>query len=102
MVCAIIESSAKNGVRLLKLADLHIEFGPAPFSLGSPYPITPTPAAAVAEPNHERISQEGLEAEELRTREDQIAELLLTDPLAAEEMMRLGELQEDAPKSEGT
>src|SRR5574343_337877 len=94
-VCRIIEASAKHGVRLLKLADLHIELGPTAPSPYAPLLETPTPAAAVAEPDHERISKEGLAAEELQTREDQIAELILTDPLAAEEMIRLGELEDE-------
>lgn len=91
-VCRILEVSARSGVRLLKLADLHVEFGEVPEPV-SPGALAPAPDGA--EPNHERISKEGLEAEELRTREDQIAELVLTDPLAAEEMIRLGELDDD-------
>lgn len=54
-----------------------------------------TPATAIAEPNHIKQSADALEQDEIRLREEEIAELLITDPLRAEELIRDGELEED-------
>lgn len=61
----------------------------------------PTPAAAMAVPNHEAQAAEALEMDALELRERQLEELLLTDPLQAEEMIRLGELEEDGRRADG-
>lgn len=98
-VCLILEASAKAGARVLKFAGLEIEMGPKPLSpyllhVGDSVPVAPTPAAAMAESTQIEQSRVSLEMDELQMREEQIAELLLTDPLAAEEMIRAGELEE--------
>lgn len=64
--------------------------GPAP---ESPFRLPPA-ATALADSNHAEQQREALELEELRTREAQIEELLITDPLRAEEMIREGDLEE--------
>lgn len=50
----------------------------------------------MAEPNHEKQTEDATLADEVQTREDQIAEALLVDPLLAEKLMLDGELTEDS------
>lgn len=59
----------------------------------SPY-SAPSPATALAAIDHSKQMRDSLELDELRTREAQIEELLITDPLRAEEMIRQGDLEE--------
>lgn len=100
-VCRIIDASARAGVRVLKFGGLYLQMGEPKAvreSLPDSPPLaahTPTPATEIAELNHVSQSQDALELDELQEREDQIAELLLTDPLRAEELIRDGELEED-------
>lgn len=95
-VCRILDASARTGVSLLKLGDLHVEFGrkePEPSRVPSPLRPDAIPAAEMAVLQLKEQNR-STELDELQLREDQIAELLLTDPLAAEEMIRNGDLEE--------
>lgn len=96
-VCSIISTSAREGVTVLKFRDLRVEFGFKPLA-SSPYPLsTPAaiPTAEMVAPLQKKEEEHSTELDELELRERQIEELLLTDPLAAEEMIRLGELEDD-------
>ncbi len=110
-VCAIIEASAKNEVSVLKFGDLHIEFGmnatqlrklfpppDYPVSVGplSPLSQPPSPAgAAIPETQHDKMNKNAIENEELRLREEEIANAIIENPLLAEELLREGELEDD-------
>lgn len=72
----------------------------------TPDPLPPAvspPADTLAEPDHEKQTQDAVELDELMLKEDQIAELLVVDPLLAEEMISKGDLVEnDEPRNEET
>lgn len=88
----ILEACEATGVSELRLGELHVRFG----SHTEPTQDAASlhPAKATAEPNHDQINQETLERDELLLREAQIEELLITDPLRAEELMNQGELKD--------
>lgn len=52
------------------------------------------PSAEMLAPLQKEEEKISTELDELELRERQIEELILTDPMAAEEMIRLGELEE--------
>lgn len=109
-ICKIIEACARRKVAKLEFGPLKLEFQPP---VEHRPPLAPGPASPVLEPENvirEKQAQEherALEAEEIRTREEQIAELQITDPLAAEELMQLEDdkglgAQEELPDDEFT
>ncbi len=107
-VCEILSACAANKVSVLKFGDLYVRFGPSAEELATTAIVEAQEHAAnsktnsdkeISESDHERINREGLEVEELRTREQQLAELQITDPLAAEEMLMNEELEEDVDES---
>jgi hypothetical protein len=111
-VCSIIEVCGKAKVTLLKLGDLQVEFGkqtepPALryqppnlwadldqriASLDTAHPSTP--AAAMAE-SLEKENERALVNDEMAFKRDQLAMLTIEDPVALEEMINNGELDED-------
>lgn len=107
-ICRIISASAQAQVRELRFGDLHIQWGkqtplvvpaprPSPQRVGRRFAGGEPPAPseqATPEPNHDQLNQEGLEQEELRLREQQIEDLLLTDPAYAEQLITEGQLGE--------
>lgn len=97
-VCLIITASAKAGLSVLKFGDLQIEFArQEPEPIGSPPLSEPgaIPTAEMVAPLQKVEEQKSTEMDELRLREEQLAELLITDPFAAEEMIRNGDLAEE-------
>lgn len=109
-VLSIMESCARHGVTTLKFRDLEFTRGPQAPQATEPEPAANdatqvlTPDATMSEsqkPNEKApVPLEDFEQPELELREDQIAELQLTDPLLAEQMMMSGELQ-DAGTNDG-
>lgn len=102
-ICRILEASAKAGVRVLKFGTLEATFEPSgvvPPTATDQRPAPPTPAAEIAEPNHERQTRESIELDELALREDQVGELLLSDPLEAERLISEGELGDNERRSD--
>lgn len=103
-IARIIEASALHGVTLLKFGDLEIWFGPhvkpgttpAHPSAEVPNVETPihTPVAEMTEKQHDDANAKAIEQNEIDLREQQIAELLITDPEEAEKLIRQGELQD--------
>lgn len=96
-VCAIISKCAESGVTELKFGDLHVSFQPKSEQT--------TQAATWARPAHHsdteiseellrQTDKERLEQDERRFREEQLAEMMLTDPLAYEELLASGELED--------
>lgn len=99
-VCKIIESASKARVTKLKFGDLEVFFTPGglePADLG-PGPALP---GALAQISVEQAKEQeaAILKEEILTREDQMAELWLTDPAEAERLLELGELA-PAPEPE--
>lgn len=93
-VCAILEAGAKNGVSVLKFGDLLVRFG----RHATPTTAIPEPAttATVTPETHEAQTKDTLEVEELRLREQELAELQITDPLKYEQMLEDGDLDEES------
>lgn len=102
-LCLIIKACSEAGVSKLSLGQMHLEFGrpasSAAFAVGTPAPEPSTPAAPpvaiMTESQHEKLNEQALTQAEVNVREQQIAELLITDPLAAEEMISNQELTPD-------
>lgn len=92
----ILESCAKHGVSQLKLGPLEVAFGGPIKSLaeilppGAAQPETSPENVIQAQHTEERIAHEEQEA---ATREQQVAELLITDPYLAEQLAEKGELK---------
>lgn len=99
----IIEVSAKSGVSELKFRGLHVTFGrpaergsQATDSVQPEAPQVSQPVTALTEQEHQAQGQAALEQEEVRTREAELALLLITDPLKYEQMLASGqELSDD-------
>lgn len=94
-ICKIIEVCSKRGVSQLKLGPLSLDF--QAFQPTRQKPVAPGPAIPDSAPEavlqeQKAIETQALEREEILTREEQVAELLLTDPAEAERLMELGDL----------
>lgn len=85
-VCSIVDACAKSKVSHFRWGNLEFCFSgslalePSPFKLAPEYAL------------QEQIEKDEIEREEISTREDQIAELWITNPAKAEEMLEQGEL----------
>jgi hypothetical protein len=105
-ICKIIAACRESGVTRLTMGQLDILFGlvEAKFPQATHAGAPPTPGAEVPVETirAKQIEQEKLshEEQEIEAKERRIAELMLTDPLQAEEMMRDGDL-EPAGDSDG-
>ena len=116
-VCSIIEASAKAGLTELSFGELQIRFAissgqreksewgsmqftapmdQAEFQARMQHDpsLTPSPYAQVTETQHTKMTADEIEAEELRIRAEQLAELQITDPLKYEELLLQGDLNE--------
>ncbi len=106
-VCSIILHSGTANVAELSFGELHVRFGapkperqpetPTPVGQSQPIP-PPSLEATPSEKDAARIDQETTEILELLTKEQQMAELLLTDSAEYERQLAAGEL-EDAPRT---
>lgn len=91
-MCKIIRTCADSGV-------LHFNLGPLEFSrVPGTSPLADTTMSG-SKPEHilqEQQLEENVELirEEIRTREEQLAELQITDPLKYEDLIERGELSE--------
>lgn len=111
-VCTIIEACGKARVASLKFGDLQVDFGsqatlPAPLAHeGSPWlpfipqaralaeaPV-PTPAKEIAD-TLKKEAERALAQDELNVRTEQFSQLAIENPVAYEEMLTNGELDED-------
>ncbi len=90
-VCLILESCGKNHVAELKLGALQVKFGSQARETTSGAVELSVDAAELAS-LQEKLAQKSLESDEIRVREQQVAEMPLTDPLLYEEMLARGEL----------
>jgi hypothetical protein len=102
-VCKIIATCRRNGVAYFEMGGLKVDFyAPdarearvvSPESLQVPNVGAPTTPVAEVPGKTIQAEAEFIEEQGIQTREEQIAELLITDPLLAEEMMESGDLIE--------
>ncbi len=97
-LCKIIGACREAGVSRLRVGQMDISFGPEAEILAPAVPTVSvtTPAEKVPEEiirAQKRAETASLEEQEITLREQQVAELLISDPLAAEELMAQGELE---------
>ncbi len=94
---AIVKLCVKNGITSLKWGALELDFGEQIKQNGEQVSLSPQrgqTVKAITEKQHKEQTTRSIEDEELLLREQQFAELQLTDPLAAEEMIVNGELSD--------
>lgn len=98
-VVRIIEASAKCGVTVLKFRDLKVSFGkPTEPEVVLPGDPANNSAAMVEAPTEQQLQTQGQNAfakSELELREEQLAELAITNPLEFEKLLNQGELEDD-------
>lgn len=103
-VCSIIETSAKARVVELKFNGLHVVFGRTADKQvieNNSYPfVHQAPAIPsvkdLTEDQHRQQTKEAIEADEVSLREDQLARLLVEDPVRYEQLISAGELTDVA------
>lgn len=97
-VCKILEACARFGVVRIEMpglkADLALQVGFQHATQGAGPTIPPLLAEETIRAQ-EKAEAASLESQELAAKEQRIAELLLTDPLAAEELLMEGALTPD-------
>jgi hypothetical protein len=93
-ICAILKACGEHGVAELKFGDLQVVFPPKWGSWPGQRPLTPASSSdnALSEAQTSIVAAETLEKEAISLKEDQLAELLLTDPLEYERLESEGEL----------
>jgi hypothetical protein len=93
-VRSIIVTCGESNVAKLKFGDLEVEFAPK-CEPPAPKPDSlPAPAAEIAA-IQEKVEQSSIECDEIALREEQVAEMMLTNPAQAEELLARGELEDD-------
>lgn len=99
-ICKIIGVCSKNGVSEFTYDTLYFTFGSK---------SAPCPAPQVSIPENIILEQQKIEEktallqEEIKTKEEQVAELMVADPYLAEKLMAEGELEVDsAGETDGT
>jgi hypothetical protein len=93
-ICDIIRACGEQGVAELKFGDLQVVFPPKWGSWPGQKPLSfaSSSEAALSEAQTTQIAAETLEKEAISLKEDQLAELALTDPLEYERLLSEGEL----------
>ncbi len=98
-VCRILESCGKFHVAELTLGALSVKFGPTARETTDREGNLPAAAAELAA-LQENQAQRSLVSDEIRIREQQVAEMPLSDPLLYEEMLARGEIIDDTRRTE--
>jgi hypothetical protein len=95
-ISRILELGLKNGVSKLEYMELKVEYF-ARDSLPQNSPLASYPISVengLTEEQHHEQLKKVIEEEELRVREQQLEQLLITDPFKYEELVRQGELED--------
>lgn len=99
-IVGIIKACAEHGVHSIKFGNFEMQIGPKA-NLGATTVVVEPPStpekSSVAEmtaKQHAEQNAKSIEEIEISMREQQIAELLVTDPLAAERLIESGELHD--------
>lgn len=93
-ICSIIDTCAKNKVTALKYGGLEISF--LAETVIPKTVLSNPPDNDISEEQHVQNNTESFLKEEVMTREEQLALLLIEDPVRYEQMLEDGELEEDA------
>lgn len=95
-VCRIIETCNVNGVGELTFSGLTLKMGRPTQTAPAPGPdLVDTVTQEQIQMIQKEISAEDLLAEEIDTRQEQLAQMLLEDPAEAERLILTGELEDD-------
>lgn len=107
-LCLIVDTCVRRGVKSLRVGDLFLEFQSA-----SPVDTSQIPqvmslgnerALDLTDKEHEELRRAHLESEEVRLKEERVAQMILEDPIGFERMLENGELEEmieDGSSDEG-
>ena len=110
-ICGLIEVCGRSGVASMKWGDLELTFQTELkeqhlTQQAWPVPISPlsadTEISEAKHKNYDDFQRTRLESDEQRLREDQLAEMLLTDPVQYEELLASGELEDEKVHRSGT
>ncbi len=110
-ICKIIATCKKCEVSTFELGNLKVVFSSAgarealPLDLQVPQAASPTPEAQVPGQTiqaQQRLEEESHEEQAVLLREQQIAEMIIEDPLRAEELMEDGELEPIGESTDGS
>lgn len=95
-LCSIIESCAKASVRAFTYRELRLEFGDVATAIPTPPPPAPEPSSTETTLSdlHTKQNASALLSAELQIKEEQIAYMVLENPLLAEELIANGEMIE--------
>lgn len=93
-VVCILEACARTGVSSICFANLKVTFREQTKHAKPQEHIT-QPEAEISDHQNLKTQERYLNEEEAQTREDQIAELFITNPQLAEQMIQNGELSQD-------
>lgn len=99
-ICDIIKVASKAGVLKLDLAGIKLEFGKNRNDVPPPPPSNASQVVPATPEQIESISDEANVDAQLSQAEDDLAELLLTDPEKYEELLADGELEDGEQQSE--
>lgn len=102
-IVAILEACGHAQVRVLKFAGLYVEFSRKESSPDpDPGVVVSAPHVPVAEITEKQAEQEkkSFLEDELSIREDQLAEMWITDPHEAEKLVINGDLDEESKDGE--
>lgn len=95
-ICSIIEACRNAGVTSMKCGPLELSFGKQTESPSEKPAVT-----EITDDQHEKSNEDALVQEELRTRQDQIDQMLIENPSLAEELVAQGDLEDDDDGADG-
>lgn len=90
-ICNIIEACAKSGVETFRAHDIEISFKPRA-SVPSQEPLFIPPEVERAA---ESQARESLIRDEVEHKQNELDQLIINDPLAFEELLRSGDLEDE-------
>lgn len=96
-VCAILKACGDSQVRVLKFANLYVQFETK--AQNATEPFTAGPDTEISETN-KIIERESLAQDEQAVRQDQLDQMWIENPLEAERILLAGELQDGEPEEE--
>lgn len=99
-VCRILKSSEESGILKLKFRDLEFERETGRI-VTPPIPLPAHSEHAIPKETHTKQNEQQLLVDELRTKAEQLQELLITDPYQFETMLANGELVPDDEDDDG-
>lgn len=94
-VCAIIKACGESQVRVLKFAGLYVEFERTPLTPVVAEEVLPPPATEMAESQLKIEEGRGILQRELQIRDDQVAQMMIENPVLAEQLLMDGDLADD-------